>query len=296
MKKGLSGLALIFLLSGGFLFIGTNFKRVKTIAVEVPYSEEVSYEVEVEYEEPEAYEVQVPYEGVVSVNKTEIIYENSSVIDYNGLFSYEVNLPNRTILIEWSSTMHLEYFAVMNSSRWDAIWQDFQLKYGVVVALTLLSGGILFPLAAYYFDRFIENCTEWVATPEDYYQQNSREGSAIRTVEAGEYGIVIFNTQSTNETSNCVDVTISGLYETNETQILYRNETRFRMVTKTRNETRYRTEEGIRLENKTVEQRLLELPESDVLSWNTIAASSIFLGTICIIIARAKRVRGVLIA
>jgi len=116
MSAGLFSLGIISLLLGTTLFIGTNFKRVQTTTVEVPYTEEVPYEVEVEYEALEPYQVQVSYEAEVQVNRAELFYENSSALDHNGLTTYEITLPNQTIMIEWSSTKTLIYFGIMKPS------------------------------------------------------------------------------------------------------------------------------------------------------------------------------------
>lgn len=290
MKKGLKGLGLILIILGAFLFIGSHTTSYKTIAVEVPYTEEIPYEVEVERWTIEPHEVQVPYQVNVSVIKADPIYENNSVLEYNGLTTNDIELEEGTISIEWSSAKQLEYFAFMGAERWDIIWSDFQWKYGVVLSIVLLTGGILFPLAVYYFDRFIENCTEWVATPEDYYQQNSIQGSAIRNIIGGKYKIVVFNTQSSeNETKNNFHVLISSLYNTTELQTFLRNETRYRNVTYSVNETRYRLEERVRYENRTIGRRLLELPELDVISWNTISAGTFILGIILFQMARKPK-------
>ncbi|MCW4035876.1 MAG: hypothetical protein NWE75_01665, partial [Candidatus Bathyarchaeota archaeon] len=248
------------------------------------------YEVEVERWAIEPHEVQVPYQVNVSVIKSDPIYENDSVLEYNGLTTNDIELEEGTISIEWSSAKQLEYFTFMGAERWDIIWSDFQWKYGVVLSIVLMTGGILFPLAVYYFDRFIENCTEWVATPEDYYQQNSIQGSAIRDIIGGKYKIVVFNTQSSeNETKNNFHVLISSLYNTTELQTFLRNETMYRNVTYSVNETRYRLEERVRYENRTIGRRLLELPELGVISWNTISAGTFILGIILFQMARKPK-------
>jgi len=158
--------------------------------------------------------------------------------------------------------------------------------------VVLITGGVLFPLAVAYLEPFLENCSAWVATPDDYYQLHSSQGSTVKNVTAGEYKVIIFDTNYTNETDyNTVNVSISHWYRTTEIQTQYKNETRYRTVTKTRNETRYRVEERIRLENRTVEKSLLSLPKIKSLSWNTIAACSILSGAILIRTARQSKPR-----
>jgi hypothetical protein len=289
MDKGLAGIGVILLLFGMSVFVGTGFRQTTLVAVEVPYSEEVPYVVEVESWALEPYEVEVPYEGNVSVTRETPLYENSSILEYNGLVTCGLELGEGLVSIEWSSDKHIRYFAFMGAERWDVIWSDFQWKYGVVASVVLVSGGILLPLAIYYFDRFIENCTEYVAEPEDYYEQNSLGGSAVRLISGGEYVVVVYNTESSaNETMNSYRVVVSGLHNETEVRTFYRNETAYRNVSCWVNETRFRLEEGVRFEEREVERRLLELPELGALGWGQVSGGAVLAGFILLISARRK--------
>lgn len=262
MNKVLTGISLILVILGMTVFVETSFKRTITVAVEVPYNETVPYTVEVEKWKNEPYQVQVPYIENVTVTLMDPIYENSSVLEYNGLTTYPIELEEGQVHVEWSSSKGVEYFALIGTERWDLIWSDFQWKYGTIVSIVLLTGGILSPLAFYYFDEFIGNSTEYVITSEDYYAQDSIEGQANRTLIGGSYNVVVYNVlSSANETKNSYHVAILSLYNTTEPRTFYREETQYRNVTYVGNETRYRVEEGTRLEEREEIQHPLDLPE-----------------------------------
>lgn len=289
MDKGLAGIGVVLLLFGMTISVGTGFRKTTLVTVEVPYSEEVPYVVEVESWTLEPYEVEVAYEGNVTVTRETPLYENNSVLEYNGLVAYGLELGEGPVSIEWSSDKHVRYFAFVGAERWDVIWSDFRWKYSVVTSLVLVSGGILLPLASYYFDSFIENCTEYVAEPEDYYEQNSLGGSAVRRISGGEYVVVVYNTQSSaNETKNSFRVVVSGLHNETEVRTFYRDETAYRNVSCWVNETRYRLDEGIRLEEREVERRLLELPELGAVDWGQVSGGAVLVGFLLLMVARRR--------
>lgn len=285
MKKGLTGISLILVLLGMTVFVGTSFKRTITVTVEVPYMETVPYLVEVEKWKMEPYQVQVPYIENVTVTRMDTVYENSSVLEYNGLLTYAVELKEGPVLVEWSSVKEIKYFALVESERWGVIWSDFQWKYGTVLSIVLMTGGILFPLACHYFDEYIENCTEYVITSEDYYTQNSAEGQAYRELAGGSYNVVVYNVLSSdNETKNSYHVAVSSLYNATEPRTLYREETMYRNVTYLVNETRYHVEEGMRLEEREEIQHPLDLPEG----WGKLSGVFIVLGVLTFVYAKKR--------
>jgi hypothetical protein len=252
VNKQVAGLGALMIVLGATVFAGTSFKRRSTYLVEVPYTEEVNYTAVVEGWEMQPFEVHVPYAVNVTAFEATPVYVNSSVLDYNGLHTIVVSLSEGPVRIEWSSAKNLEYFAVVGSDRWSLIWEKFELNFGVTMLVVLASGGVLFPLAIYYFDKMMVNCTETHSAPEDYYVLHSMAGSANRTLSGGTYTVAAYNTQS-SETANVCNVTISSLRASTEQRLLNHTEVRYMNVTVYRNETRVRLEERVRVEERTRE-------------------------------------------
>ena len=100
MNKVLTGISLILILLGMTVFVGTSFNRTVMVTVEVPYTESVPYDVEVDKWKMEPYQVQVPYIENVTVTRMDPIYENSSVLEYNGLLTYPIELEEGRVLVE----------------------------------------------------------------------------------------------------------------------------------------------------------------------------------------------------
>ena len=265
MGKDLKAAGLILMILGAVLFIGSHITTVRTITEEVPYSEEIPYQIEVSYIETEPYQELVPYEVNVSVTKSEPVYEVHETY-MNGSFTHEIHLESGTIEIDWTSNKTLLLFGVMRTGTFEKIKADFELATGVTFWLFILMP-VLLPLFVITYVPYLRNATAINASPEDYYEIDSRQGSSTRNVTEGFYEVIVFNSQQNNR----VDASVSHLVEAVESKVMYRNETRYRNVTRTRNETRYRVEEGVRLEERTIKQPLLALPEFGVINWDMIA-------------------------
>jgi hypothetical protein len=225
----------------------------------------------------------VPYAVNITAIEYTPIYVNSSALSYNGLHTVSISLGEGPVRIDWSSAKHLQYFAVVGSDRWSLIWEKFELLMGVTMLLVLMTGGVLFPLAAVYFDDFMLNSTETYAVPEDYYVLNSMGGSANRTLSGRAYTVATYNALPEDPT-NAYNVTISSVRAITEQRLLNRTEVRYMNVTVYRNETRVRLEERVRVEERTMEETLLPLPAG--VNWGYVSGGLFVLGLAMLFTAR----------